>query len=257
MKYNANGGKGAAYSQIALKADGITIKSVAELKYTKNGFTADTWNTNENGYGADYAASQKVNDSLTLFAMWSVNGTTVPTVDDKVKLDDQTGEYILVMSGEWKNEKTHTLKATIDGKAAPAGSVSWRVNKDSYKKEFGFEGNMTDTDIVEVTNAVTGAIKVRNSGIVRVEGVSNTTQKVVCSVVVIVPGDVDRDGMVTSYDAPLVMDYELGVYSFPTFSKDDHKTWFWKFMADVDRDNDVGAADAGFILDLELGVHEI
>lgn len=257
VKYNANGGNGAAYSQIALKADGITIKSVAELKYTKNGFTADTWNTNENGYGKDYAAPQKVNDSLTLFAMWSVNGTTVPTVDDKVKLDAQTGEYILVMSGEWKNEKTHTLKATIDGKAAPAGSVRWRVNNDSYKNEFGFEGNMTGNDIVKVTDAVTGAIKVCNSGIVRVEGVSNTTQKVVCSVVVIVPGDVDRDGLVTSYDAPLVMDYELGVYSFPTFSKDDHKTWFWQFMADVDRDNNVGAADAGFILDLELGVHEI
>ena len=504
VKYNANGGNGAAYSQIALKADGITIKSVAELKYTKNGFTADTWNTNENGYGIDYAASQKVNDSLTLFAKWntdtthqykytatitlhsnsqdaktqtqtigsdttnqisdkimpnpftvnnwtfkgwntakdgssmyyadqsaitlkdkdtinlyaqwvkygedgsmtvpgkdlipetktdnvvakpgntgkldrndttgvitvpnggtakkdneifympnggsvkpdgtitiklpdgsnivvkpdgnvenlpegiilitytsddpaltvkeygtaangvtvrsdvfsvegktlkgwtkdgvevtfgtklkenatlkakwSINGTTVPTVDDKVKFDAQTGEYILVMSGEWKNEKTHTLKATIDGKA---GSVSWRVNDDSYKNEFGFKGNMTGTDIVEVTDAVTGAIRVRNSGIVRVEGVSNTTQKVVCSVVVIVPGDVDRDGMVTSYDAPLVMDYELGVYSFPTFSKDDHKTWFWQFMADVDRDNNVGAADAGVILDLELGVHEI
>lgn len=504
VKYNANGGKGAAYSQIALKADGITIKSVAELKYTKNGFTADTWNTNEKGYGTDYAASQKVNDSLTLFAKWntdtthqykytatitlnsnsqdartqtqtigsdttnqisekimpnpftvnnwtfkgwntakngsgtyyagesaitledkhtinlyaqwvkygkdgsmtvpgqdllpetetdnviakpgntgkldrnyttgvinvpnggtakkdnkifympnggsvkpdgtitiklpdgsnivvkpdgnvenlpegtilitytsddpaltvkeygtaangvtvrsdvftaegktlkgwtkdgadvafgtnlkenatlkakwSINGTTVPTVDDKVKFDDKTGEYILVMSGEWKNEKTYTLKATIDGKA---GSVSWRVNNDSYKNEFGFKGNMTGTDIVEVTDAVTGAIKVRNSGIVRVEGVSNTTQKVVCSVVVIVPGDVDRDGMVTSYDAPLVMDYELGVYSFPTFSKDNHKTWFWQFMADVDRDNNVGAADAGVILDLELGVHEI
>lgn len=504
VKYNANGGNGAAYSQIALKADGITIKSVAELKYTKTGFTADTWNTNEKGYGTDYAASQKVSDSLTLFAKWntdtthqykytatitlhsnsqdaktqtqtigsdttnqisdkimpnpftvnnwtfkgwntakdgsgtyyadqsaitlkdkdtinlyaqwvkygedgsmtvpgkdlipeteidnvvarpgntgkldrndttgvitvpnggtakkdneifympnggsvkpdgtitiklpdgsnivvkpdgnvenlpegiilitytsddpaltvkeygtaangvtvrsdvfsvegktlkgwtkdgvevtfgtklkenatlkakwSINGTTVPTVDDKVKFDAQTGEYILVMSGEWKNEKTHTLKATIDGKA---GSVSWRVNDDSYKNEFGFKGNMTGTDIVEVTDAVTGAIRVRNSGIVRVEGVSNTTQKVVCSVVVIVPGDVDRDGMVTSYDAPLVMDYELGVYSFPTFSKDDHKTWFWQFMADVDRDNNVGAADAGVILDLELGVHEI
>lgn len=504
VKYNANGGNGAAYSQIALKADGITIKSVAELKYTKNGFTADTWNTNEKGYGTDYAASQKVNNSLTLFAKWntdtthqykytatitlnsnsqdamtqtqtigsdttnqisekimpnpftvnnwtfkgwntakdgsgtyyagesaitledkhtinlyaqwvkygedgsmtvpgkdlipetetdnvvakpgntgeldrndttgvinvpnggtakkdnkifympnggsvkpdgtitiklpdgsnivvkpdgnvenlpegtilitytsddpaltvkeygtaangvtvrsdvftaegktlkgwtkdgadvafgtnlkenatlkakwSINGTTVPTVDDKVKFDDKTGEYILVMSGEWKNEKTYTLKATIDGKA---GSVSWRVNNDSYKNEFGFKGNMTGTDIVEVTDAVTGAIKVRNSGIVRVEGVSNTTQKVVCSVVVIVPGDVDRDGMVTSYDAPLVMDYELGVYSFPTFSKDNHKTWFWQFMADVDRDNNVGAADAGVILDLELGVHEI
>lgn len=507
VKYNANGGKGAAYSQIALKNDGITIKSIAELKYTKNGFTADTWNTNEKGYGTDYAASRKVNNSLTLFAKWntdtthqykytatitlnsnsqdamtqtqtigsdttnqisekimpnpftvnnwtfkgwntakdgsgtyyagesaitledkhtinlyaqwvkygedgsmtvpgkdllpetetdnvvakpgntgeldrndttgvinvpnggtakkdnkifympnggsvkpdgtitiklpdgsnivvkpdgnvenlpegtilitytsddpaltvkeygtaangvtvrsdvfsvegktlkgwtkdgadvafgtnlkenatlkakwSINGTTVPTVGDKVKFDDKTGEYILVMSGEWKNEKTYTLEATIDGKAAPAGSVSWRVNNDSYKNEFGFKGRLTGTDIVEVTDAVAGAIKVRNSGIVRVEGVSNTTQKVVCSVVVIVPGDVDRNGKVTSNDAPIVMDYELGEYAFPTFSKNDHKTWFWEFMADVNRDEQVRSTDAGFILNLELGEIEI
>ena len=75
VKYNANGGKGAAYSQIALKNDGITIKSIAELKYTKNGFTADTWNTNEKGYGTDYAASRKVNNSLTLFAKWNTDTT--------------------------------------------------------------------------------------------------------------------------------------------------------------------------------------
>ena len=97
----------------------------------------------------------------------------------------------------------------------------------------------------------------RNSGIVRVEGVSNTTQKVVCSVVVIVPGDVDRNGKVTSNDAPIVMDYELGEYAFPTFSKNDHKTWFWEFMADVNRDEQVRSTDAGFILNLELGEIEI
>lgn len=507
VKYNANGGKGAAYSQIALKADGITIKSVAELKYTKNGFTADIWNTNEMGYGTDYAASQKVNDSLTLFAKWntdtthqykytatitlhsnsqdamtqtqtigsdttnqisekimpnpftvnnwtfkgwntakdgsgtyyagesaitledkhtinlyaqwvkygedgsmtvpgtdlipetetdnvvakpgntgkldrndttgvinvpnggtakkdnkifympnggsvkpdgtitiklpdgsnivvkpdgnvenlpegtilitytsddpaltveeygtaangvtvrsdvfsvegktlkgwtkdgvavafgtklkenatlkakwSINGTTVPTVGDKVKLDDQTKEYILVLRGEWKNEKTHELKATIDGKAAPAGSVSWRVKNDSYKNEFGFKGSMTGNDIVEVTDAVTGAIKVRNSGIVRVECVSNATQQVVCSVVVIVPGDVNRDGGVMSDDASLVMDAELNDALFPAFDLNNHETWFWNIMADMNANTHVQSDDADFILDLDLGTLEI
>ena len=227
--------------------------SVRRDVFTAKGKTLKGWTKD----GVDVAFNTTLKETATLKANWGIDGTTIPTVDDKVKLDDETGEYILVMSGEWRSEKTHTLKATIDGNPAPAGSVSWRVNDDSYKDEFGFKGGMTGTNIVEVTDAVTGAIRVHNSGIARVECVSNTTQHVVCSVVVIVPGDVDRDGLVTSYDAPLVMDYELGEYSFPTFNKDDHKTWFWKFMADVDRDNDVGAADAGFILDLELGVHEI
>ena len=227
--------------------NGVTVRRDV---FTAEGKTLKGWTKGDEAV----AFGTNLKENATLKAKWSINGTTVPTVDDKVKFDAQTGEYILVMSGDWKNEKTHTLKATIDGKA---GSVSWRVNNGSYKDEFGFKGRLTGTDIVEVTDAVAGAIKVRNSGIVRVEGVSNTTKKVVCSVVVIVPGDVDRNGKVTSNDAPIVMDYELGEYAFPTFSKDDHKTWFWEFMADVNRDGQVRSTDAGFILNLELGEIEI
>lgn len=230
--------------------NGITVRSDV---FTAEGKTLKGWTKGDEAV----AFGDILKETATLKANWGIDGTTIPTVDDKVKLDAQTKEYILVLRGEWKNEKTHELKATIDGKAAPTGSVSWRVNNDSYKNEFGFKGSMTGTDIVEVTDAVTGAIKVRNSGIVRVECVSNATQQVVCSVVVIVPGDVNRDGGVMSDDASLVMDAELNDTLFPAFDFLNHKTWFWNIMADMNTDTFVQSGDADFILDLDLGTLEI
>ena len=230
--------------------NGVSVRSDV---FTAEGKTLKGWTKGDEAV----AFGDILKENATLKANWGIDGTTIPTVDDKVKLDAQTKEYILVLRGEWKNEKTHELKATIDGKAAPAGSINWRVKNDSYKNEFGFKGSMTGTDIVEVTDAVTGAIKVRNSGIVRVECVSNATQQVVCSVVVIVPGDVNRDGGVMSDDASLVMDAELDTALFPTFDLNNHKTWFWNIMADMNADTLVQSDDADFILDLDLGTLEI
>ena len=92
VKYYANGGDGKAYTQLVKKGEQATLKTVAELGFTRDGFTATGWNTNENGLGDSYSGGDQTNGTnLTLFAQWKEEENRQHAYSATVTLDANNG----------------------------------------------------------------------------------------------------------------------------------------------------------------------
>ena len=102
ITFCSNGGSGYMDKQIVQKADNkITLKSVDESYFYKEGWVFDHWNTRADGNGTSYTDGQAgvlISDNTTLFAFWrhlvsyEANGATggdVP-IDDSVYHEDDT-----------------------------------------------------------------------------------------------------------------------------------------------------------------------
>lgn len=87
VQYKANGGVGESYTQMVKKdADTVELKSVASL-FTRKGYTATGWNTNDKGLGDSYTAgSNRINKNLVLYAQWKADEVPSGTYTAKVVL---------------------------------------------------------------------------------------------------------------------------------------------------------------------------
>ena len=203
----------------------------------------------KDGDGNVVELTTQLDAETVLTAQWKLAGSvTLEWAKDNTKVQNgvKDGEYKLVMRGEWattdsdKTDKTYTIPVLVDGKPAADGDLRWYVDAASYKNEFGFKGRLTGDDIVSV-DAQTGAITVKNSGIVRIYCESKTNPTFRISVVVIVAGDITKDGKVAMSDINYLYALVDGEIQLPTFSERDHSTWY--LMELVDLANGNGKAD--------------
>ena len=179
------------------------------------------------------------------------------TEDSVMQEQPAVSENLLVLRGNWADESQHAVKATVNGAEAHAGDVHWRVDADSYKNEFGFTGPLTGDDIVSVDEE-TGEITAKNSGIVRVLCESNEDSKANTSVVVVVPGDVNKDGVLDEQDVAWVEEVALGDREIPAEEADQPETWFLKDLANLSGDTDeIDMDDADYLNELVENIKNI
>lgn len=166
-------------------------------------------------------------------------------------------ENVLVLRGDWAKESRYQLNPLVDGKRAKAGEVRWSVDAASYRDEFGFTGKLTGDDIVSVDEK-TGEITAKNSGIVRVVCEAEEDPKATVSVVVVVPGDVNKDGIINDKDINYVVEVATGSEEIPTENPNDPKTWFLRDLANVSGDTDeIDSDDVDYLVELADGVKNI
>lgn len=199
-----------------------------------------------------------VTADTVLTAQWKNTGSVILSVEDGSKVKqvelNHKNENVLTMYGSYTNrteDKTYTIPVLVDGKTAQDNELRWYVEADSYKREFGFTGDLDSDDIVTV-NAQTGEIRVKNSGIVRIYCESVTDSSIKLSFVLVVPGDINRDGMVDMDDSDLVSEFALNDDMTP----DD----FQKLLGKVDWNNpdaDIDVDDADYIDEIVLGDKKI
>jgi len=140
--------------------------------------------------------------------------------------------------------------------------VYWRVDADSYKNEFGFTNSVLSGDQIVSVDANTGKLTVLNSGIVRIWCISKLDPDTKFSVVVVVPGDVNKDGLVDADDIDWTY-YAISVPGFvPTEDGADTRTWYIKDLAMLhvpteENDNVISVDDIAFLYDIIFGVYGI
>ena len=235
------------------------VKMNAQFTPRPNAFTAPTdkkfagWKNQKNEDVAENATFL-LTESTTLTAQWAPENELTPPstdTDNKYQEDQVTGETLLILRGDWAGEASHTLKAYINGEAAAEGTVYWRLVVESYKDEFGFtNSSLNGSDIISL-DATTGEILVKNSGIVRVECISTKDHTLKFSIVIIVPGDVNKDGSVDLMDASWVYDIYDKLSTVPAYDPE-NKFTLYQFelanLANVDKVLDL--QDASAIIDL-------
>lgn len=173
--------------------------------------------------------------------------------DESLDAGIVNNEDVLILKGKWAKESSHSLAASLHGKTVKQGEVVWSVDTDSYKKEFGFTGKLTGDDIVSV-NAETGEITAENSGIVRVWCAAKDDPDNKFSVVVVVPGDIDQNGVLDERDVERVFDvYEEPTTAVTTYRAVDYQN----ALMDMDGDGEITMNDASIIFDLIRGDSEI
>ena len=228
-----------------------------------SGITFNGWAT-ENG---QTFTGTEVNQTTVLVAQWKLSGsvTLAPdkTTEAGKRLEEgaKSGELKLVMRGDWAQDKTLTLGALVDGKQS-TNEVYWRVDADSYKNEFGFTNSVLSGDQIVSVDANTGKLTVLNSGIVRIWCISKLNPDTKFSVVVVVPGDVNKDGLVDADDIDWTY-YAISVPGFvPTEDGADTQTWYIKDLAMLhvptdEDDNVISVDDIAFLYDIVFGVYGI
>lgn len=173
--------------------------------------------------------------------------------DENLDASIVKNEDVLILKGEWAKEPSYSLSASLHGKTVKQEEVVWSVDADSYKQEFGFTGKLTGDDIVSV-NAETGEITAKNSGIVRVWCAAKDDPDNKFSVVVVVPGDIDQNGVVDEADVECVFEaYEEPTMVVTTYRAVDYQN----ALMDLDGDGEITMNDASIIFDLIRGVGEI
>ena len=246
---------------------GRTDKQVADVtQYGKGTVTIMTGNpfTAPTGYqfdgwkvegSNDKFTGTTVNATTTLVAQWKLAGSVVLAPDKttesgkRLETGAKAGELKLVMRGDWAQDKTLTLGALVDGKQS-TNEVYWRVDADSYKNEFGFTNSVLSGDQIVSVDANTGKLTVLNSGIVRVWCISKVNPDIKFSVVVVVPGDVNKDGRVNLNDVDMLCDLSDKLSSITAENPDDMTTWYLKELADMDRNGEFNGNDADALCDL-------
>ena len=187
-------------------------------------------------FAADVSTEQKKTSTPVALAL---------ALDDKIAEDVQTEENVLVLRGDWANESAHRLNAIVNYARAKKDAVRWSVDADSYQNEFGFTGTLTGNDIVAV-DETSGKITVKNSGIVRVICEYVDAPENNFSIVVVVPGDVNKDGVVNEADAECAiqlydeMNTEGGIAAGGYLSQ----------LADMNEDGCIDLQDASAIYDV-------
>lgn len=254
---------------------GRTDKQVADVtQYGKGTVTIMTGNpfTAPTGYqfdgwkvegSNDKFTGTTVNATTTLVAQWKLAGSVVlapdKTTDNGKRLETgaKDGELKLVMRGDWAQDKTLTLGALVDGKQS-TNEVYWRVDADSYKNEFGFTNSILSGNQIVSVDANTGKLTVLNSGIVRVWCISKVNPDIKFSVVVVVPGDVNKDGLVDADDIDWTYCAMADPNFIPTQDEDDAKTWYIKDLAilhSTAADKEIGADDIDCLYNILFGIY--
>lgn len=246
---------------------GRTDKQVADVvQYGKDTITVMTGNPFEapSGYqfdgwkvegSDDKFTGTTVNATTTLVAQWKLAGSVVlapdKTTDSGKRLETgaKDGELKLVMRGDWAQDKTLTLGALVDGKQS-TNEVYWRVDADSYKNEFGFTNSVLSGDQIVSVDANTGKLTVLNSGIVRVWCISKVNPDIKFSVVVVVPGDVNKDGRVNIFDIDDIYNLVDNAKQVPAEDENDMTTWYVKDLADLTRDTNINVQDVDALYNL-------
>lgn len=258
---------------------GRTDKQVADVvQYGKGTVTIMTGNpfTAPTGYqfdgwkvegSNDKFTGTEVNASTTLVAQWKLAGSVVlapdKTTDSGKRLETgaKDGELKLVMRGDWAQDKTLTLGALVDGKQS-TNEVYWRVDADSYKNEFGFTNSVLTGDQIVSVDANTGKLTVLNSGIVRVWCISKVNPDIKFSVVVVVPGDVNKDGLVDADDIDWTYRAVADSNFVPTQDAADTQTWYIKDLAVLhtpadENDKTITVDDLDILYNLVFAVYGI
>lgn len=216
-----------------------------------SGMTFNGWATED---GQAFTGTE-VNQTTVLVAQWKLSGSVVlapdKTTEAGKRLEEgaKSGELKLVMRGDWAQDKTLTLGALVDGKQS-TNEVYWRVDADSYKNEFGFTSSVLSGDQIVSVDANTGKLTVLNSGIVRIWCISKLDPDTKFSVVVVVPGDVNKDGRVNLNDVDMLCDLADKLNSITAENPDDMTTWYLKELADMDRNGEFNGNDADALCDL-------
>lgn len=196
--------------------------------------------------------------SVTAFAA-AADGSIALALREDAAMQEQTvvNENLLVLRGDWAKESQYKPVATVNGAKAKNGDIQWKVDADSYKNEFGFSGKLTGDDIVSV-NAETGEITAKNSGIVRVVCESQEDPESNASVIVVVPGDVNRDGVVDEKDIDWVVEVATGGMEIPAEKANNPTTWFQKDLANVSGDTDeIDGDDVDYLVELANDIKNI
>lgn len=258
---------------------GRTDKQVADVvQYGKDTITVMTGNPFDapSGYqfdgwkvegSDDKFTGTTVNATTTLVAQWKLAGSVVlapdKTTDSGKRLETgaKAGELKLVMRGDWAQDKTLTLGALVDGKQS-TNEVYWRVDADSYKNEFGFTNSVLTGDQIVSVDANTGKLTVLNSGIVRVWCISKVNPDIKFSVVVVVPGDVNKDGLVDADDIDWTYRAVADSSFVPTQDAADTQTWYIKDLAVLhtpadENDKTITSDDLDILYNLVFAVYGI
>ena len=258
---------------------GRTDKQVADVvQYGKGTVTIMTGNpfTAPTGYqfdgwkvegSNDKFTGTEVNASTTLVAQWKLAGSVTLAPDKttesgkRLEIGAKAGELKLVMRGDWAQDKTLTLGALVDGKQS-TNEVYWRVDADSYKNEFGFTNSALTGDQIVSVDANTGKLTVLNSGIVRVWCISKVNPDIKFSVVVVVPGDVNKDGLVDADDIDWTYRAVADSSFVPTQDAADTQTWYIKDLAVLhtpadENDKTITADDLDILYNLVFAVYGI
>lgn len=253
---------------------GRTDKQVADVvQYGKGTVTIMTGNpfTAPTGYqfdgwkvegSDDKFTGTEVNATTTLVAQWKLAGSVVLAPDKttesgkRLETGAKDGELKLVMRGDWAQDKTLTLGALVDGKQS-TNEVYWRVDADSYKNDFGFTNSVLSGDQIVSVDANTGKLTVLNSGIVRVWCISKVNPDIKFSVVVVVPGDVNKDGRVNIFDVDDIYNLVDNAKQVPTEDENDMTTWYVKDLADLTRDANINVQDIDALYNLVDKINKI
>lgn len=223
-----------------------------------SGMTFNGWATED---GQAFTGTE-VNQTTVLVAQWKLSGSVVlapdKTTEAGKRLEEgaKSGELKLVMRGDWAQDKTLTLGALVDGKQS-TNEVYWRVDADSYKNEFGFTNSVLSGDQIVSVDANTGKLTVLNSGIVRIWCISKLDPDTKFSVVVVVPGDVNKDGRVNLNDVDMLCDLADKLNSITAEDPDDMTTWYLKELADMDRSGAFNPNDVDALCDLADRLNKI
>ena len=113
-------------------------------------------------------------------------------------------------------------------------------------------------DQIVSVDANTGKLTVLNSGIVRVWCISKVNPDIKFSVVVVVPGDVNKDGLVDADDIDWTYCAMADPNFIPTQDENDAKTWYIKDLAilhSTAADKEIGADDIDYLYNILFGIY--
>ena len=156
VQYKANGGVGESYTQMVKKdADTVELKSVASL-FTRKGYTATGWNTNDKGLGDSYTAgSNQINKNLVLYAQWKA---------DEVPSGTYTAKVVLKSNGA---SDQHDVEQTIASDTANPILATLQANPFTVKTNLAgwtFRGWNTAVNGIGTYYADQGKVSVADKG---------------------------------------------------------------------------------------------
>lgn len=213
-----------------------------------------------NGENGKEFTDTTVTVDTVLTAQWKKTGSVILSVEDgsKVKQVEVEGnkQNILTMRGKWTKDETDvedTIPVLVDGKPAAVGDLRWYVDAQSYANEFRFNDNVLTGDDIIAIDAQSGKIRVKNSGIVRVYCESVTDSNIKLSFVLVVPGDINKDGLVDLDD----VDYAVEVATKSKILSDSFENYFIKLLGDMDKSGEVDLVDVNELVEIATYTKEI
>ena len=219
------------------------------------------WNTQANGQGQSFTGATTVTEDQTVYAVWAEQSEEQHIkISETGKVAAKDGHAIFSIGNVYKNgfkdlEYTVYSDQNFQTKSTKNADITWKVEAiagfEKHKKVNAVASTMFEktATVYEGNKVNANKIKALKSGVYKVTASINGGQSS-DYVYVVVPGDVDRNGLVNINDANQIANYSITRDKEESFNYPIDE--FSLILAELDRNSIVNINDANTVVKMYI-----